>query len=261
MKSYHCFSLHFQGNPTSFSKKLPLPQYNDTGLNSTDHVHSFNGQCSNDAKMLKFRCVTMRLHHREHKCKHYTWVWVFQLNYSTNPSFFFSQTRLLLFFFIKAHTIKYVHREVRNIWKHLKKVHTRLRISWVCWRHHCYSAGNVSSHLSAYQCSIPDCITEHPELENTCGIWGHSGLVQDTVVFKTTAALGNRVFQIPLKYLELFSLLFFITIIIQSLMLPFVPEHQTKISTLMFPPNRNCRATNKLSKKSEDDWNNQLSPS
>lgn len=118
--------------------------------------------------------MTMRLHHREHKCKHYTWVWFFQLNYSTNPFFFF-QTKLLLFFFIKAHTIKYVHREVRNIWKHLKKVHTRLRISWVCWRHHCYSAGNVSSHLSAYQCSIPYCITQHPELENTCGIWGHSG--------------------------------------------------------------------------------------
>lgn len=99
---------------------------------------------------------------------------IFQLKYSTNPflptSFFVG----FCFSFIKAHTIKYVHREVRNIWKHLKKVNMRLRISWVCWRHHCYSTGNVSSHLSAYQCSIPFCITRHQELEGIYRSWGHS---------------------------------------------------------------------------------------
>lgn len=120
--------------------------------------------------------MMMRLHHREHKCKHYIWVWYFSVKVQYKP--FFTNSFVFVgfcFSFIKAHTIKYVHREVRNIWKHLKKVNTRLRISWVCWRHHCYSTGNASSRLSAYQRSIPFCITQHQKLEDICGSWGHSG--------------------------------------------------------------------------------------
>lgn len=205
--------------------------------------------------------MTMRLHHREHKCKHYTWVWFFQLNYSTNPFFFFPQTKLLLFFFIKAHTIKYVHREVRNIWKHLKKVHTRQNILSVlkaplllCWE--C-----VLSFIS-----LP---VQYPLLYYSAPragkyLWDlrafRAYLVQDACLQDNS---GTRQYSIPdsSSICSFFHYSFFITITIQSLTLPFVPEHQTKISTLLFPTSRNCRAANKLSKKSEDDWNNQLSPS
>lgn len=46
---------------------------------------------------------------------------------------------------------------------------------------------------------------------------GAQGLVQDTVVFETIVALGNTVFQIPLEYLELFSLLlYFLALLLYS---------------------------------------------
>lgn len=196
--------------------------------------------------------MIMRLHHREHKCKHYTWVWYFSFKVQYKP--FFPPTSFsvgfcfcFLFSFIKARTIKYVHREVRNIWKHLKKVNTRLRISWVCWRHHCYSTGNVSSHLSAYQCSIPFCITQHQELEDIYGSWGHSGPHTGCSFLQENS--GTRQYSSnwsPDSSWTLGEFFFFFTL--QSLMVPFIPENQTKVirknNTLMIPINRNCRAMN-----------------
>lgn len=81
---------------------------------------------------------------------------------------------------------------------------------------------------------------------------GIQGLVQDTCLQDNS---GTRQYSIPdsSSICSFFHYSFFITITIQSLTLPFVPEHQTKISTLLFPTSRNCRAANKLSKKSEDD--------
>lgn len=121
----------------------------------TAPVPSFSERCSKTWKCWSLDKMIKRLHHREHKCKHYPWVCYFAVKVQYKP-FFFSPNQFfcwVVFFFcsfIKAHTIKYVQREVRNVWKHLKKnVNVRLRVSWVCWRHSCYSTGNVSSHFSS----------------------------------------------------------------------------------------------------------------
>lgn len=93
-------------------------------------------RCSKTWKRWRLDKMIKRLHHREHKCKHYPWVCSFAVKVQYKPfSFFFFAPQpvpllglfLFVFFcchcsFIKAHTIKYVQREeVRNVWKHLKK--------------------------------------------------------------------------------------------------------------------------------------------
>lgn len=117
------FSLHSQGNLTSISKFIP-----------------WHDSAPGISQLLSLPFVTdaARLENAEVWIR---WSWdctteninvniilgfaSLQLKYSTNPFFFPPSVLSWGFFlfcsFIKAHTIKYVQREVRNIWKHLKK--------------------------------------------------------------------------------------------------------------------------------------------
>lgn len=88
-----------QGNPSSIRKFIPW-QDPATGWPCTAPVPSFSERCSKTWKCWSLDKMIKRLHHREHKCKHYPWVCYFAVKVQYKPLYLFPPTILLLGFFV-----------------------------------------------------------------------------------------------------------------------------------------------------------------